>query len=179
MKQHNGLTLIELLFTVAIVGVLLTVAIPSFSSIVKENKQISAINHVISLSRLARTEAVKRGLPVDLCRSINTTSCSNSGSLLNVIIDNNNDGDYSDTSDILLKSISMSDEYHGVTFYFQNIDNDKISYDAVGTSNTSGSIEVCLNDMTAKDSAKVVYFNRGGQLRSNISAAERAGVKCT
>lgn len=60
--------MVELLVTLALVAILATVAIPSFQSMVRENRLASQANDLLSAFTFARSEAVKRGQAVSLCR---------------------------------------------------------------------------------------------------------------
>jgi type IV fimbrial biogenesis protein FimT len=60
MKKKQGFTLIELLVVVAIVGLLASVAIPSFSQQMKKNRLVSNANQLQSIFKFARSEAAKR-----------------------------------------------------------------------------------------------------------------------
>lgn len=72
----RGFTLIELLVTLAVASILVTVAVPSFQSFVKRNSVTSQANDLIAMLNLARSEAVKRGVNVEVCASSNGTSCT-------------------------------------------------------------------------------------------------------
>ncbi|WP_428624227.1 GspH/FimT family pseudopilin, partial [Sedimenticola sp.] len=71
-----GFTLIELLVTIAIAAILLTVAVPSFSTIVKNNRLVSQANEVVTAMLVARSESVKRGGRVAVCASANPTAAT-------------------------------------------------------------------------------------------------------
>jgi len=58
--QIVGLTLIELMITLAILGIMLMVALPSFSGVVQRATIRGAADQTLSLWNLARFEAVKR-----------------------------------------------------------------------------------------------------------------------
>jgi type IV fimbrial biogenesis protein FimT len=76
MKKTNGFTLVELMITIVIAALLLTVAVPSFRSSIENNKVIAQTNEVVSAHNLARMEAIKRGVPVTVCTSTNGIACS-------------------------------------------------------------------------------------------------------
>jgi len=57
---QKGLTLIELLFVLAIVGVLASVAIPSFVQQMNQNRLVANANQMLSVFKFARSEAAKR-----------------------------------------------------------------------------------------------------------------------
>lgn len=76
MKEENGFTLIELIFTITIAAILLAVGVPSFQEMLSNNRAVAQANMFISSLNLARSEAVSRGLRVSLCPSTNQTSCT-------------------------------------------------------------------------------------------------------
>ncbi len=70
-----GFTLIELIITLVIAGILLALAAPNFSGFVKNNRLSSQANGFIADVALARSEAVKRGANITICRSGNGADC--------------------------------------------------------------------------------------------------------
>lgn len=68
-----GFTLIELMVTLAITAIIVTQAVPSFDTMIKNNRLVSQTNSLVGDINLARSEAVKRGVRVILCRSADPT----------------------------------------------------------------------------------------------------------
>jgi type IV fimbrial biogenesis protein FimT len=66
MKNHSGFTLIELMVTVALAAILVTLAIPSFRTMVLDNRLVTAANAFVADANLARSEAIKRGTTVSI-----------------------------------------------------------------------------------------------------------------
>lgn len=52
----------ELLIAIAILGILITLAVPSLSQLIRNSQVTSQANEVIALINLARNEAIRRGL---------------------------------------------------------------------------------------------------------------------
>lgn len=74
---HPGFTLLELLVTLAVIAIVVAFAVPSFNSMILDNRITSAINEVSSLISFARSEASKRpGGYVTLCPTSDNTSCN-------------------------------------------------------------------------------------------------------
>ena len=60
-NKQKGFTLIELIVAVAIVGILVTLATPSFQSLIQSNRIQGAATEFQAAMALARSEAIKRG----------------------------------------------------------------------------------------------------------------------
>lgn len=65
--QQAGLTLIELMVTLAVAIVLLAVGVPLFTGIVGNNRAVTESNTFLTAFKLARSEAVRRSAPVSVC----------------------------------------------------------------------------------------------------------------
>ena len=70
MKQ-TGLTLIELIVTLAVISVLLVLGVPQFQSTTANSRLTTTINKLTGDLAFARTEAIKRGEPVAVTASSN------------------------------------------------------------------------------------------------------------
>ncbi len=75
----RGFTLVELLVTVSVLSVLLAIAVPSFQGTIASNQLTSRTNELVSALNLARSEAIRRGARVTLCKSSSGTACTTSG----------------------------------------------------------------------------------------------------
>lgn len=94
MKKHSGFTLVELMITMAIVGILLVVGVPSLKTFMQGNQLIAASNELVSALHVARSEAIKLNSRVSICESSDGTSCTTTGDWSNgwiVFVDANGD----------------------------------------------------------------------------------------
>lgn len=75
-QSPRGITLLELVTTVAVAGVLLAVVVPGWTAFTQRSQLTAAANQVLTHLRYARSEAVHRRQPVSLCPSDDASSCS-------------------------------------------------------------------------------------------------------
>jgi type IV fimbrial biogenesis protein FimT len=102
---QKGFTLWELMMTLVVAGIVLGLGVPSFMEFQRNNSMAAAANELVSGAMLARTESVKRQVPVTLCASPDPTSpapvCDTAGANggFVVFVDENANGVLTDASD--------------------------------------------------------------------------------
>lgn len=69
MRQAHGFTLIELMVVMGIAAVLATLAAPSFTRLLQSNTISSNVNLFLADMRFARSESIRLGGAVVICRS--------------------------------------------------------------------------------------------------------------
>lgn len=74
--MKNGYTLLEFLITLALLGIFLGLAVPSWCSMIMHNQTTAHVNQIVSAIQLARSEAIKRNMIVTLCKSADQKTCS-------------------------------------------------------------------------------------------------------
>lgn len=144
-NRECGLTLIELLVTIAIVGILLSIALPSFREFLVGNRLSSDVNGFIGLINYARSEAISRNQSVVICpKSDSTTACVSSqfwGQYeVQAFVDVDGSGTRN-TGDILLKTIPAIDPT-ALERGFVRSSAGKITFRSVGYANTAQSFDI-------------------------------------
>ncbi|TAL73336.1 MAG: prepilin-type N-terminal cleavage/methylation domain-containing protein [Rhodanobacter sp.] len=74
--NRRGFTLVELMVTVAVAAILLTIAVPSFNRIINANRLSTAANEMVGALNVARMEAIKRNGSVQFCSNSATNNTS-------------------------------------------------------------------------------------------------------
>ena len=110
-QSQAGFTIIELMVVITIIGVLASFAIPSFNSMIYDNRRTTVVNELLANLMLARAEAAKRGQPVSVCglTSSGGTSCTG-GTTWDygwmVFLDPDGNGAIANASDVLAKYVN-------------------------------------------------------------------------
>jgi type IV fimbrial biogenesis protein FimT len=106
LTNQRGLTLLELLFTLGIVAILFSLALPAYATFIKRSNSLTISYELVGLVHYARMEALNRKEVVTLCGSSDGKRCTNdwSTSIL-IFTDINGDGTV-DTEDTLLRTAS-------------------------------------------------------------------------
>lgn len=106
MKAMKGLTLIELLMALAILGVLFGAVLPAFGSLLERSASAAINNELIASLSLARSEALRsRQLTVVCPARADVSGCRSDGAWHHgwmVFVDANQDGELSPGRDRLL-----------------------------------------------------------------------------
>lgn len=69
MNKQEGFTLIELMITIAILAIVLSIAIPSFNNMLLNNRISTTAHEVHAAMQIARSEAVQRKKTITVCRA--------------------------------------------------------------------------------------------------------------
>lgn len=175
----SGFTLIELITTLTIAGILTAIAVPTFNSVISSNRLTAYTNEFVTALNLARSEAIKRGRKVTIIRKGNVDNAWENGWDVFIDSDNNNtlnkdDGDANlceasggtATEDCLLRTYSALPQ--GFTLRSNNNIAKTINFSAMGKS-VNGTLILCdLNRAEPLQTAKVIIITTTGRVRMGI-----------
>ncbi len=77
--KNSGMTLLELLIAIAIIGILATIGVPAFNSTIANSRLTSSTNLLVGLINYARSEAITLGAQVTVSRNGNSWQAVSNG----------------------------------------------------------------------------------------------------
>jgi len=160
----------ELMITLGIVAIVLSTAVPSISSTIKNNRLTGELNSVVADIHYARSEAAKRDVRVILCRSenpnYNNPTCSGdtkvwtSGYIVFADDGNNTNDDYDNGVDTLLRrGQAASAEVRLRTNWTWNRN---LEFNPNGSTNEGGVAYMSICDDRGSDYGKQIMVARSG-----------------
>lgn len=74
--KNTGFTVIELMITVGVIDILLTVGLPGLQGTISHIGTNNQAKTLVASLNFARSEAIKRGIPVSVCGSTDGVDCA-------------------------------------------------------------------------------------------------------
>ena len=139
-----GITIVELVVSLAVVSILAATGVPAFSSFIQSNRLSNSAFDLLATIQLARSESVKRRTKVVLCRSADPTSATPScGGSANtwttgwlVFASGDSNSTYQAATDTLLE-IGLVD-MRNVTIITNGTSDNNLQYKSDGTTDEGG-----------------------------------------
>jgi type IV fimbrial biogenesis protein FimT len=159
-----GVTLIELLLALAIAALLIVLALPLYGDWIAESQMMNYARDLSTSMNEARSEAIKRGTRVNLCKSANRSTCAAAGDWAQgfvVYVDHDRDGQL-DGGESALRVVAPASP--GISARGNRPIADYVSYTSLGTARMlngalqMGTLTVCRSGRNAVD---VVLANSG------------------
>ena len=162
MDRMKGFTLLELMITLVIAGIIIAIAVPSFQNLIIDSRLNSTTSELADAVRLARSEALKRNRPVIFCQIDPATpgTCVSSGAWKGWAMHDSQDDEpvlRVGTLDNFGSTIRVSSDISGQSAAFSG---DGLIRSA-GSLITDRTITVCATSGTGDKTRKVVFGAAG------------------
>jgi type IV fimbrial biogenesis protein FimT len=177
-----GFTLLELLITMSVATILLTIAIPSFQYVTNSNRIAGEVNGLLGDLQFARSEAIKEGQYVSVCASSDGQSCSNSPDWQSgwIVFVNPNNSPTVTPGLSMLPLLRLQSAFSGTDSFVSNgISIITFNRDGYAGGMASGTI-IILHDLTGNSAwTRCASIAQSGEVTTEQSGTTSNGVTCT
>ena len=164
-RPQEGLTLLEMLIVLALIGILLTAVVPSAVSILDKSRITAQLNRMSSLLQYTRYQAIEQNMPVVLCATPDMINCDiNNWHLPKMLFADSNFDQIRDPSEALIhasthvpKSVRMEGPRKLIRFYED------------GTIGSPATILICPSNTNEKLN-RALFISLQGRVRLSLDS---------
>lgn len=158
-KRQFGVTLVEMMITLAIAAILLTLVAPNVQSILTRNKITAELNEMSGLLRFARFTAIDQQINTIACPTTNFTACSNDWNSAKMVFIDANGNNAKDAAEPILASSQAISSTNSVTSTANSI-----QFLDSGVTVAASTILLCPNTKDA-EFARALFVTLQGRTR--------------
>lgn len=145
MRKQIGLTLLEMLITVAIVAIVLTTVAPGVQSILIQNRIIAETNELSGIIQYARHHSIDQQIDTIVCPSENFTSCTTDWNDVKMVFADLDGNGARGANEDILAATSSANPNNNLTGPAG-----ALIFEPSGAVNTPATIMLCHKDKVAK-----------------------------
>lgn len=177
MTNNKAFTLVELLVTISVAGILIAIAVPSFSNIIIDYRLNTISSELADVISFSRSESIKRNRTITFCRADaeKSTQCSSTNKPWIYWIVKQNTS--SIVEDDVIKRGSINSHNSSIQVTTKNITSNKISVSTDGLARSGSTllkdaqIIVCATSGPA-ESIRVIKLGAASQ----VAIEKKTGV---
>ena len=159
MNKQTGLTLIEMMISLAILAIMITTVAPSIQSILIKNRAVSEINELGSVIQFARNNAIDEQINTIVCPSADFSVCSTNWNDPKIVfVDADNNAVRGAGEDLLVTSGAINATNLMIS------SNNILQFSASGEANANIRILLCHEDK-APEYARALFVTLQGRVK--------------
>ncbi len=176
-SDSKGTSLMDVLTTLAVASLLFGVGIPGFQHYLANSRLVSSTNLLSRSLALARSEAVKRGSHVVICKSRDQQTCTPAGSWRQgwIIFEDHLPDRQRDENESLIfakSELPTAVNLNYSAFRSANF----IAFRPTGITKTNGTFTLCYNEDA--NSARALILSKTGRVRFSRTRANGHPLHC-
>ena len=172
-RRCAGHSMTEVLTTLAVAGVVVSSGVPAMQNLVYEQRLITQVNQLLGDLYLARSESIKRGVPVVLCKSNDGVACSTTTDWRNgwlVFVDADDDSTVDASEPVIRVQQALS---AGMTLRFGAFGPGTgryVTYLSTGLAEQNGTFTFC--DPRGASNARAIIITQSGRVRISSKSSD-------
>ncbi|MDH3587827.1 MAG: GspH/FimT family pseudopilin [Gammaproteobacteria bacterium] len=166
MRGMAGFTVAELMISLAVTGITLSIGVPGFSSFIANQTQTNATNELVTAMTLARSEAIKQNRFVTVCKSSDGLQCGTTNDWEDgwIVFANTNQANANtvDINETVIRAFEINSDGRSVNPDVTGLN--FVAFRPTGTVNINATWLIC--DSRGDLHARAVQVDRAGRARS-------------
>ncbi|MGS0673556.1 GspH/FimT family pseudopilin [Shewanella sp. 0m-4] len=173
----KAFTLVELMVTLAVATILISIAVPSFTAMYEASRSDSSIRNIQQSLTVARSHAISYGAIVTVCPLSGTSCGTNWQGGYSIFIDNGTIGTIDSTNGVKDQVIREVDAFNSNDFVSYNLSSISFNPEGMLTGISSGGTRQIIYCPSSKsnENAKAVDIMSSGKLRTSSAT----GLTCS
>lgn len=165
----KGFTLLELMIALSLAAILVSIAMPGYQTLMARTQLSARANELLASLHYTRSEAVKRGMRVTICKSVDGGSCIDTGDWQDgwLIFSDGGKAGTIDGGDQVLRVFTG---LHGMTLKADNQFKNWISFLPNGRSRGSGNLPNGSFYLCHAEQGRRIIINHSGRPRVDVAA---------
>lgn len=161
LKNKTGYTLLELLITLVLIGIITVMVIPGWFSWMQTTQTAVQVNQLVGALNFARFTAINHNITVSICQSIDGLQCSGTWSDGYIVFSNKNKLSYIDTKENILRVFQRLTYQSSLHWHSQGI----LHFNAIGMMIArNGQFSVCPINHDL-EYARAIIISATGRIR--------------
>jgi type IV fimbrial biogenesis protein FimT len=175
LRKFSGFTLLELMASLATLGILATISVPNLSAMLQDKAAEALINDLARTMSMARASAVFQGQMVTMCRSRDGTGC-NSQWHEGILVFLDRDADRQVDADDVVLHMTPAAKLPGTLILRSFPARQYLQFTPAGViNNQTGNFTWCPADKNPQRAQQLI-FNITGRVRFAVDA-DKDGIK--
>jgi len=167
-SNQRGMTLIELILVIAIIGILFNIGLPAFDDLINRSKLYSELSQLRGTLQLARKTAVTQSKKVTLCPTVDGQTCSRGWSDgYMAFVDDNQDRIFN-AGDQLLTWHALQEERISLRFRAFGRTSSLQWMQTGITNHQNGTFEICFKEKSRL--SRALFITKAGRIRPSDDA---------
>ncbi|GMR14714.1 MAG: GspH/FimT family pseudopilin [Gammaproteobacteria bacterium] len=162
LRFVSGFTMLELMITITIIAIGLSLAVPSIRDTMANNQVAVANNSIVSGINLARSEAITRGNAVAVCPSNTGNGCNNGKWNRGWIVFDDTDGNATLVTAEIIRVNSRNETVNRTGFAGTIV----FQPDGTTTLGTAQTMKICYADTGVTNKCRSITISRFGSVSS-------------
>ena len=172
-RGKRGFTVIELLVTLIVLGIVVSLGVPSLRNMVLDMRLSAATNDLLTFFNYARSEAARRGARVTMCISSDQATCATAGTDWGAgavaFLDSDGNGQVNG-AEVIVRVLDPRGDGVTITATTAFSTNYYFYYRPSGASNSLGTLRVCRSGRNARDVAINAVGRPASQVTTTVCA---------